>query len=230
MYSEKMNDPDMAASPEWSARSTKQLNPWLTIWFQPRRTMHYIFATDRNKHVAILAMLWGISYALESASNNAYGDAYPSGYIFAMVVLIGPLGGILGLYIYGALLRWTGSWLGGTATGEKVRSAYAWSRIPQIAGLVLWPPAMLLFGRELFTFETPRIESNPLLSLLILAFVFANIALAIWSFVLSLHTIAEAHGFSAWKALGASILTFFVVLGIALLIALPFILLALLGG
>jgi hypothetical protein len=46
--------------------------------------------------------------------------------------------GIVYLYIQGAVNRWTGGLLGGTAKSVEVRAAIAWSRIPTIVSTVIY--------------------------------------------------------------------------------------------
>jgi len=137
--------------------------------------------------------------------------------ILILISVLGPLGGIIGLYIDGALFRWTGSWFGGQATSEQVRAAFAWSSIPRIAALVLWLPLLGLYGAEMFTSDKPRAVSN--LAPLLLGAALGAI-LDLWSLFLLIKTVAEAHRFSAWRALAAlaipTIVLFIVILGCAI--------------
>jgi hypothetical protein len=132
--------------------------------------------------------------------------------------MLGPIGGLIGLYLGGLILRWTGSWLGGRATAQQVRAAIAWSSVPSVATLAIWIPELVLFGSDMFTSRTPRIEANPSLGMLLLALSGVEIVLAIWQFVLFLKCVGEVHGFSAWRALGASLLPIVVLLPLLILI------------
>lgn len=90
----------------------------------------------------------------------------------------------------------------------------AWSEVTSIVGLALWIPQRALFGNELFTKQTPRIEANPYLALAFLPFLFAGLALGVWHYVILVKCLAEVHRFSSWRALGAILLP-------ALIIAVP---------
>jgi hypothetical protein len=188
------------------------LSPWLSIWVAPRQTIRKIIEVDPAKNVMLLAMLAGIGNALDKASSRNAGNALPLIGILAICIILGPIGGILSLYIGGALFRWTGSWLGGEASSEEVRAAIAWSYVPTILILPLWIPKLLIFGEELFISSTPRIAANPVLSILLPGFSVIELVVGIWAFVVFLKCLGEAHGFSAWKALGASILGTLVIL------------------
>ncbi len=188
------------------------LSPFLSIWVKPRETIRNIVDTNPTKYVTVLAMLAGIRQALDRASSRNTGDSLPLVAILAVCIIVGPIGGIFSLYLSGALFRWTGSWLGGQASSEEVRAAIAWSSVPTIFILPLWIPELLIFGEELFTSSTPRIESNPLLAIILLGFALIEIVVGIWAFVVLLKSLGEVHRFSAWRAFGAVILGILVIL------------------
>ena len=63
--------------------------------------------------------------------------------------------GILGLWLGRVLLSWTGGWIGGQTESRRIRTTLAWSNVPLIWSLLLWIPAIFLFGAELFTKAMP---------------------------------------------------------------------------
>jgi hypothetical protein len=131
------------------------------------------------------------------------GDKMPIPVIIGLACVLGPLGGLLSLWISSLLLRWTGKWIGGTANREHLMTAIAWAAVPAVFALPLWIPELLLFGSDLFTKETHRLDAQPLLWIPFLAFAVLEMVLGIWSFVLLCHTVAEVQGFrSAWRGLG----------------------------
>jgi hypothetical protein len=143
----------------------------------------------------------------------------PLGGVLISCLIGGTLGGVITLYLGAALLSWTGQRLGGRAEAWKVRTAMAWSSVPSVVAGLFNVPLILLLGNEFFTSESPRIDANPNLALMLMAIVAAQIVLVIWSFVLFLKCLGQVHRFSAWKALGASVLAFLVLLVPILLIA-----------
>jgi hypothetical protein len=197
---------------EIQQQQSQSLSPFFSIWVKPRETIRKIVETDLTKYVIPLAILAGIGQALDRASARSVGDSLPLIAILAICLIFGPVGGIISLYIGGALFRWTGSWLGGQASPEEVRAAIAWSSVPTIFILPLWIPELLIFGEELFTSSTPRIESNPILAILLLGFAAIEIVIGIWAFVVLLKSLGEVHRFSAWRAFGAVILGTLVIL------------------
>ena len=198
---------------------TKPLNPWFSMWLHPRRTIRQIVETNPDRFVLALAAVGGIAEALTNASSDSKGDNLSLRAILLTALIGGPLMGVLGLWLGGILLRWTGGWLGGQADTRRVRTALAWANVPLVWSLLLWVPALLLFGAELFTEATPVLDASSMLSGLHLVFSFGIGIVSIWSLVVFLHALGEVQGFSAWKALGNSILT-------GLVVALPLLVLA----
>ena len=185
---------------------TTLLNPWFSMWLHPRRTIRQIAATNPDRLVLFLAAVGGIVEALMNASSDSKGDNMSLQAILLTALIAGPLMGIVGLWLGGFLLRWTGGWLGGQADTRSVRTTLAWANVPLIWSLLLWIPALLLFGAELFTKATPTIEASSMLSSLFLGFSTGTTVIGIWSFVVFLHALGEVQGFSAWKALLNTIL------------------------
>lgn len=187
------------------------LNPWFSMWTKPRATMQQIIEHDPKHMVMMLVIASGFSNALDRASMQSLGDSYDWPYIILMAMVAGPIAGVVGLYVFSTLLVWTGKWLDGKAPIEHIQSAIAWSTVPIVWGLLLWPPALLLFGQELFTDDTPIISSNPGLLAAFLLYLLIEFLLAIWSLVVLLKCLAQVQQFSAWKALGNALMAILVI-------------------
>lgn len=193
--------------------STNSVSPWLSIWIHPRRTIRHIVETDPDRYVLLLVAIAGIGSSLDKASIRSAGDRFALGTILLAALIVGPVAGIAMLYLGGALLRWTGRWIGGRATSRDIRCAIAWAGVVSIWAMILWVPQLLIFGKEIFTTETPMIDASLLLMALFLALGAIDIILGIWALVVFLKCLGEVQGFSAWKALGNILLACLVVLG-----------------
>ena len=191
---------------------TTPLNPWFSMWLHPRRTIRRIVETNPDRLVLLLAAVGGIVEALINASSDSKGDHLSLQAILLTALIGGPLMGVIGLWLGGALLRWTGGWIGGQADSRRIRATLAWANVPLVWSLLLWIPALLLFGAELFATATPILDASTMLSGLYMVFSFGIGIVSIWAFVVFLHALGEVQGFSAWKALGNSILAGLVVL------------------
>jgi hypothetical protein len=190
----------------------QSMNPWTSIWLKPRATIQNIVDSNPTRWVLLLAAMTGFSSALDQASLKSLGDKYEMPVIFVMAAIAGPICGIIGLYIGGALLRWTGAWIGGQGSAQHIRAAVAWSSVPYIWALLLWIPAVLLFGNELFTIETPVMDANLTLLMMYLGVGVLQLAIAIWAIIVFLKCLGQVQGFSAWKALGNTVLAVLVIL------------------
>jgi hypothetical protein len=190
-------------------------NPWLTIWLKPRGTIRWIVETDPKQQVIMLAILAGIVESLGTASSNSLGDRWSLAAILIVSLMVGPIRGLASLYLGGALLYWVGRLLKGQASPVEVRAAIAWSQVPVIWSGLLLVPQFLLFGEELFTAVTPRIDSNPLLLAALFGFGIIEIIIGGWSFIIGLKCLSEVSRFSVWKALATILIPIF---GIAVII------------
>lgn len=196
-------------------------SPFLTIWIRPRDTIRRIVDTNPTRHVLLLAALSGAAESLDRAIGEGMGDRVSLPIVLVIVLALGPIGGIVTLYVGGWLLRRTGSWLGGVATVEEVRAALAWATIPTTLSRFLSSLVLIaVFRDEAFTTLTPSTDAllaaRPLLELLVgvllVGIVVVGVVLGVWSLVISLKCLGEVHRFSAWRALGAMAIAFAVIL------------------
>jgi len=192
-------------------------NPFLTIWLHPRDTIRAIVATDPKRFVQSIVMLGGIFEALDRMASRNAGDLLSFPVILLIALIVGPLSGVLGLYLSAALLRFSGRWIGGTATPEAIRAAAAWGSVPLLAGNLLWLPALAIGGHDIFTAEMANTSGVAALALLGIWLV--QIVAAVWSIFTGLHCLGEVQGFSAWKALGNAVLAGLVILVPVLVLA-----------
>ena len=208
-------------------RSSRTLNPWLSMWTRPRATIQQIVDANPERGVLLLSAVAGIGQALDRACAKNLGDKLDWPLILLFAALVGPVAGILGLFVGGALLRWTGSWMGGQGSSRNIRAAIAWSNVPEIWAMLLWVPSLALFGQELFTSKTPLIDADPVRLAAFLGFAGVELVLAVWALVVFLKSLGQVQGFSAWKALGNALLTALVVIvplaaiGIAAALVIP---------
>lgn len=185
----------------------RELKPFRTIWIAPRDTVRRIVAVDPGLHVVLLVCLAGIGQTLDRASVRNAGDNIPMAAIIGVACVLGPLGGLLSMWVGSHLIRLSGQWIGGAGNREHIKTAIAWAAVPSVFALPLWIPQILLLGSDMFTEETPRLDAQPMLLIPFIAVALAEMVLSVWSFVLLCNTIAEVQGFrSAWRGLGNIIL------------------------
>jgi len=175
-------------------------SPFKTIWISPRATVRRIVAENPRLHVVLLACLSGVGESLNRASRRNAGDRFSITVILGLACVLGPLGGLLTLWISSHLLSFTGKLVGGRGNREHLKTAIAWATVPVVFALPLWIPNLLLFGSEMFTSRTPRLDSQPALVVPFMAITLAQLILSIWSVVLLCQTVTEVQGYSsAWR-------------------------------
>ncbi|MBA7471670.1 hypothetical protein ES707_06979 [subsurface metagenome] len=177
-------------------------SPWVTIWTMPRATIRKILDTNPKHMVLLLAMLGGFAYALSRFSGGDIDIVFPVPIVLLICTIVGSIGGVISLYIGGALLSWTGRWIGGQASPTYVRAAIAWSYIPLIWALIIYIPEFVLLMKRLSINRTVDINTNPLLFFTLFGFIALKFIVGIWAFIIFLKCLGEAQRFSAWKALG----------------------------
>lgn len=187
-------------------------NPWVTIWSSPRATIRRIVFVNPRYQVISIAALSGALSALEARWSQpppGGGGAIAWPIVVILSVIFSAIASMIGLYISGALFKWAGAALGGTATYTEVRAALAWGQVPVIVALAIGILSILLgTGAPMMPFGGPQHGTSASVSLLHAIF-------GVWSFILTLKCVGEVHRFSAWRALGALVL---IAVGIAVAI------------
>ena len=176
-------------------------NPWLQIWVHPRQTMQEILNYDVKYRFVLLSGIYGFPLVLSFAQSLSLGRSMSLSIIFLISLVLAVFIGMLGITISSAILYWIGKWIGGQGSYLEVRSAVAWSNVPNAIQIVLWLVLLAGFGNKVFDQDftnTPFVGGD--LGFVVCLFL-AQAALGIWSFVILLHTLGAAQQFSAWKSL-----------------------------
>ena len=179
------------------------ISPFFSIWIEPRATIRRLVDSDPTRNVLALAAIGpAINSLISQWSGVINGTTHPSvlwPLWVAFSVAIQAAFGILFLYIFAAVFRWSGSLLGGIATSVDVRAALAWSQVPAIVAEII-----LLFA--LFAgVPMPKMLPGrlPLIDPAFYKVMVVEGVLGVWGFIISLKCVGEVHRFSAWRAFAA---------------------------
>ena len=186
---------------------SEPLNPWVSLWTRPRATMRQILDTNPRRWVHVLAILGGIAEFIITPIPDTppFPQLSPSA-MLAFKCVSGAIGGLIGLYIASFLGWMTGRWLGGQGNLVEVRSASAWPNILTLWSTLLWLPLVVYLGMEAVNFNPEALSEEPTGMVLFATIRILLVVAAIWRLVVYLKCLAEAHRFSAWHALGASLI------------------------
>ena len=196
------------------------LKPWNSIWTQPSKTMRYLLWTGNYRYAELLFFLAGMAHGLEEASSSSSLEGDSLLFIIFIVPLIGGVGGLISYHILAWLLHILGRALGGKGKYKQVKSALAWAFAPAIVSLATYAFGIALFGGELFSEFTPRMDASQFLSGMYLGFVFIQFVAAIWTIFIGINTLSVAHGYSRWSAFFTYVLSIIVIVLVAVVIGL----------
>jgi len=182
------------------------ITAFFTIWTEPRATIRRIVDTDPTRNVIALAAIGSAIGALSGqwskAMNSTTGLSVLWPVWVAVIVAVEAAIGVVSLYIGAAVLRWSGSLLGGVASNIEMRAAIAWSSVPGIAAAIVLLIAVLM--------GVPVPQSSPgTIPHIDPAFykvMTVEAVLGIWGFFVGLKCIGEVHRFSAWRAFVATLI------------------------
>jgi hypothetical protein len=198
------------------------MSPFLSIWFTPRKAIRQLVDSYDPKITWLLAAIGGVKEILNWASIFKLGNHYSLETIGLFVLLVGPLFGLISIFILSFMVLKTGEWFGnGKGTIQGIRAAIVWANLPVIVTMPLWIFRIMLLGNIAFGDFSSVIKANPMIALpLGLIGLIQGIG-GIWCFILSLVCISEVQGFSKMNAfanmLVAALLTY-LILGLPLLV------------
>ena len=84
--------------------------------------------------------------------------------IFLIAILLGPLVGLISLYVGAWFVAVTGRVFGCRAESRDVRAALAWSSVPLLATGPIYLIRIAFLGREMFTLAIPTLFAHPALA------------------------------------------------------------------
>lgn len=172
-----------------------KLNPFLSAWIHPKQTARYMI-DEKSIGFAILIMSIGyIGSSLSGLIEPEFSDFSP--WLMALLcVIFAPIAGIIGTCLSTLIFWLFGKIFKGTGTFSDLFKGLSLTAIPYIVLIPLYLIWLITSPETLM--NTSSIETIPWL-LLITGFV--SFVLAIWSLVITVGVVAEAHQFEIWKAI-----------------------------
>lgn len=188
------------------------ITPFFTIWTEPRATIRRIVDTEPTLFVIALAAIGPAIGALagqwsRALTNNANLSVLWPLWVAVSVAIQAALGVIV-LFIFGAVFKWSGAMLGGVANRVEVRAALAWSQVPGIAGEII----LLIAVLSGVPMPQPTPGAFPHIDPAFYKVMLVEVVFVIWGFIVSLKCMGEVHRFSAWRALVAILIPPLIVL------------------
>jgi hypothetical protein len=169
------------------------MNPWLTMWSQPRTTVRALVHSKPSYGVFYLAaiyMLQSFFFYFNWWSLGLNSEYYT---LFLTGVILSPLVGFVWLYYIGWIFRLTGRMLSGDAPASHLRAAIAWAKIPYSINALMWFILILMNPDQVFIQDGGGPSS---------VFVnFISLILAVWSLVLLIQSVSEVQQFTVGRSI-----------------------------
>ncbi len=196
----------------------EELNVWTSIWVKPRVTVRYAIEHKPMKFAVMLALIAGVFDMLNAATQNNFGDTMPVPVIIVLAIILGPILGVIGWWIGAGIAKLVGKWLGGVGNYEELKMALAIAYIPVILIGILWVPNLLVLGNSMFM-ESFDISAGQLIWSYLSTFI--SFVMGIWSFIIMINAISEAHQFSRWRGFWTIVIPGIIIFFVLLLFLLP---------
>lgn len=193
------------------------MNALRTVWFHPRQAARQAIETQSLLPAIGLVVVGFMASAILGFQNSGLYPNIPYMWIFLIVVIGAPLFGGIMFILNTGIAFFVGKVLGGTGEFWAIFKALSLSYIPMI---VAWPLYMiwLFVSPESFFLEGT-------LGLIGIIGTFVMFVSSIWSFIILVGALSEAHRYSIWRAFLTLIIPSIVIF--SALIALLFFVLAL---
>lgn len=179
------------------------LNPWRSMWKQPRNTVQYLADHNPDRGFWAIAFTTGVYSALNRAAGNEAGDTLGLWAILGIVLTFGWIAGAIGIRMTAAFLVWTGKPLGGNASPTSMKTAVTWANLPTVIGLPILAVQIAIYGSAMFQsgFMEPVGDQIPKGYLLYLSTILVDLVLLVFWIRFLILGIAQTQGFSIGKAI-----------------------------
>ncbi len=169
------------------------MNPWLTMWGQPRATVRALVHSKPAYGIYLLASIYALQSFFFYANWWSLGLNTHYYTLLALGVLLSPLIGFIWLYFNAWLLHLTGRLFRGHASSASLRTALAWSNIPTSLNLLPW---LIFLALDPSTAFIQDAGGPPSIFLNLISFI-----LAIWSLTLLIQCLRELQSFTILRSL-----------------------------
>lgn len=183
------------------------LNRPLNILTHPRQTIKKIISYNPNYFLLILSFIYGFPWILNLAQTATLGRMYPQIQIVIAALLLAIPIGYIAFSFFSLLYLWIGKLIQGKGSFLTIRSAVAWSNVPNAISILIWIVFMVLFRDSLFNDGIANVRGFS--NYAMIAFIIQVIC-SIWAFWILLSTLSQVQKFSLWKALLNIVLVFLV--------------------
>jgi Yip1 domain len=177
------------------------LNPWISIWIHPKKTIQQVIAYNPNFRIWVLATIIGFAtlMLLEQIFSPAF--KYSLRAILTFTLILSPFWGYFVLNLVSFLTYKIGKIMDSKRSFSDVRAALSWSCVPYIIICICWIVMLMIFKGQLFkdfpqniTLKKWHIETILIISLV-------KLSMSVYSLIIYIQALAYVQEFSIKKTL-----------------------------
>lgn len=196
------------------------MNPFLSIWSQPKETVRYVLEYKTWSYSFFILFLSAASVGLTSFADIDSMADFPLVAIVPIAIITTFLGSIISLFISAGLYTWVGKWLKGRGNFSDMFQMIPVASIPFIWMMPINLLLLTIFGRDLLVDTSdPSVLMSSQAAVFLLLTNLLTLGLGIYSTVILSKGIGIVHQFSSWRGFGVLMIIF----GIVLVIFIPII-------
>ncbi len=184
---------------------TAPVHPLKEVWLRPRRVFRELARQPVGILDYVLAAAQGIGNYLMLYQSQVSETHLSAPDIIANALRIGPIAGVVGVFIFSLIYGRLGARIGGNSTRNQVFHVLAYGGAPVAATLILWGLAFLLVGESALG-QAPGAEVDGFVWIIVRLQFAANLLLLFWSVVLQIMGFSEILGLPVRKAFGLWVL------------------------
>ena len=195
------------------------MNPFLSIWLHPKQTARYVIEHKTMVYVLVILVLGYIGSGFSAFMDTKLYPELSYIWILLIVIIFAPIFGTIIMFIMSGIVFLVGKLLKGTGSFWDVFKAASLSCIPTI---FLGPLYLLWMFASPESFFYP--DESSTVALILSIFI---VIIGIWSSVILIAAVAEAHQFSIIRSIITliipAILVFISIVGLLVVIAIIFV-------
>ena len=179
------------------------VNPWLTMWSQPKNTVRALIRSRPAYGVFYLVVIYALQGFFFYSNWWSLGLTAHFYTLLIMGVVLSPLIGLVWLYYAGFIFHLTGRWLKGRAPASHLRTAIAWSKLPYTINLLMWLVLIFMNPKSVFIQDAAEGPSSIFVN-------FITMILGIWSLVLLVQSVSEVQQFTVARSAANILIAWFI--------------------
>lgn len=172
------------------------------LFSTPRKVFEYIDQSQTQRFLYAILFITGVAKSLDRASLKNFGDEYSLTFILGSSLVFGGLFGWIGLYLYSALMYWTGELIDGKAEStQSIFRTIGYAAFPSFLAFIPLLIQIFFLGNDVFTSADYTFDLSSIVSIGLVLLSILQLLLGIYSFVLIVIGLSVVQQFSIGKAI-----------------------------